>query len=263
MHSFEALEIPDNTVGIHWFGQSSFALKHPDGTLVQTDPYFPTERPADRFLHAEPPLDESTLKTDCVLLTHNHGDHTCIESLLRIHAAFPHCRFVGPPESVASMKTSGIPEGLLTEVTAGDTAKYETITAHTVWAKPPGGAPEDGINPPDVQHLGYVVEIGPIRVYISGDPINTFPRYEELITPIAALRPDIGLLTTHPGEGEFPFFDGSVDMALKLGLEAVVPAHYQCFVKRTYDPNEWADLFPEDGPRPIIIPYNSAAVYPE
>ena len=71
------------------------------------------------------------------------------------------------------------------------------------------------------------------------------------------------MLTTHPTEGEFPHFSGSVEMALKLGLKAAVPSHYRCFVKRDYDPEPWADMFPEDGPKPIIIPYNSAIVYPE
>ena len=73
--------------------------------------------------------------------------------------------------------------------------------------------------------------------------------------------PDIGFLTTHPNEGEFPYFDGSVKTALKLGLKAAVPAHYECFVKRTYDPQEWAAQFPADGPQTVIIPYNGSTVY--
>ncbi|NJN84313.1 MAG: hypothetical protein HC802_19895 [Caldilineaceae bacterium] len=113
-----------------------------------------------------------------------------------------------------------------------------------------------------MQHLGYVVESGPVRLYITGDPINTFAEYDELIQPIRELRPQIGLLTTHPSEGEFPFFEGSVKMAVKLGLAAAVPAHYACFVKRTYDPQAWAAGFPDDGPTPLIIPYNTAIVYP-
>ncbi len=262
MHPFEALSVPKGKVGIHWFGQSSFALKDPSGATVQVDPYFPGGRPAERFIHAEPPLDEATLRTDFILLTHNHGDHTCIESLQRIHAAFPEARYVGPPESVANMQENGIPENLLTTVTAGDSASIGTMTARTVWAKPMEGVPEEDIRPPDVQHLGYVVEAGPVHVFLSGDPINTFADHEELLGPIAALQPTIGLLTTHPDEGEFPFFAGSIETALKLGLQAAVPAHYNCFVTRNYDPNEWASMFPEHGPEPLIIPYNDSIIYP-
>lgn len=261
MHPFESLEVPEHAVGIHWFGQSSFALKDAAGTVIQIDPYFPTPRPAERYIHAESPLDETTLRTDYVLLTHNHRDHTWPQSLLRIREAFPACRFVGPPESMDNLREHGTPEASLSTVEAGDMRALGTVIAHAVWAKPPGGAPEDGIAPPDVTHLGYVVEIGGVRVYVSGDPINTFAEHEELLGPIAALRPDIGLLTTHPTEGEFPYFDGSAKMAVRLGLKAAVPAHYACFVKRTYDPQEWAKNLPAGGPKPLIIPYNEARVY--
>jgi hypothetical protein len=92
--------------------------------------------------------------------------------------------------------------------------------------------------------------------------INTFADHEELVGPVADLAPDIGLLTMHPTEGEFPYFEGAVKLAVELGLDAAVPAHYACFVKRTYDPQEWARLLPEDGPKPIIIAYDGSVIYP-
>jgi L-ascorbate metabolism protein UlaG (beta-lactamase superfamily) len=261
MHSFASLKVPNGAVGIHWFGQSSFALKDADGTIVQVDPYFPTERPADRFIHAEPPLDETTLPTDFVLLTHNHRDHTLPESCIRIHAAFPNCRFVGPEESTANLAQSGIPQDRLTTVVVGQSVTLGTMQAHVVWAKPPDGVPADDIKPPDVQHFGYVVVASGVNVYISGDPINTFANHDDLIAPIKALNPHIGFLTTHPSEGEFPYFDGSVQMAMKLGLKTAVPAHYQCFVARNYDPQQWSEQFPADGPDRLIIPYDDAVIY--
>lgn len=261
MHSFHSLQVPAGSVGIHWFGQSSFALKDAEGTIVQVDPYFPTERPADRFLHPEPPLDETTLPTDFVLLTHDHRDHTWPESCLKIHAAFPECRFVGPRESIENLAQSGISADRLETVKVGQTATLGTMSAHVVWAKPPDGVAADGIKPPDVQHFGYVVTASGVNIYISGDPINTFAEHDELIDPIKALNPHIGLLTTHPTEGEFPFFDGSVKKAMKLGLKTAVPAHYQCFTARNYDPLAWSDQFPADGPDRLIIPYDDAVVY--
>ncbi len=122
------------------------------------------------------------------------------------------------------------------------------------------------IKPPDVQHFGFVVESGSsegerVCAYFSGDPINTFADHETLIDPVAALRPDIGFLTTHPNEGEFPFFDGSAKMAQKLGLKTAVPSHYQCFVKRNYDPQAWVAAFPLEGVELLIIPYNHSVLY--
>lgn len=261
MHPFNDLVVPDNSVGIQWFGQSTFGLKHPDGTIIQVDPYYPHERPSETFVHPLPPLDESTLRTNYVLLTHDHGDHTCIESLERIHAAYPEVKFIGPPESVKRMSEAGLPESSMTTVTAGDVAEMGTCTAHTVWAKPPAGIPDDDIAPPDVQHLGYVVDLSGVRVYVSGDPVNTFADHDELLSPIKRLSPHVGLLTNHPNEGEFPYFDGMSRIAVAIGLDTVVPAHYGCFTGRNYDPAEWASHLPKDGPKPLIIGYNQSAVY--
>jgi L-ascorbate metabolism protein UlaG (beta-lactamase superfamily) len=169
---------------------------------------------------------------------------------------------VGPKESATRLREIGIPEEQITVVAAGESARLGTMEAHAVYAKPPDGDPARGIKPPDVTHLGYVVETDPVRVYISGDPIHTFPDLDELVNSVAAHQPDIGLLTNHPTEGEFPFFEGSVRMAQRVGLKAAVPAHYACFVKRDYDSREWAAQFPPAGPEPKIIPYNGSIVYP-
>lgn len=262
MHPFQDLAVPPGAVGIHWFGQNSYAVKDDRGTIVLIDPYFRHDRPAEKFLHAQPPLVEADLDTDFVLLTHDHSDHTCPETLLRIAETRPDVKYVGPVESMLRLRTAGIDEESLTTIEAGQDVRLADMTVHAVCSKPPQGAPADGIAPPDVQHLGYVLVCGDVRVYVTGDLINTFADHEELLAPIADLQPDIGLLTCHPTEGEFPFFDGSVKMAVRLGLKAAVPAHYQCFTHRTYDPAEWAAGFPPDGPKPIIIPYDAHIIYP-
>ena len=100
MHQFEKLSVPQGSIGIHWFEQNSYALKSSQGTVVLIDPYFPHDRPIDRFIHPLPPLDESQLTTDLVLLTHSHGDHTCTETLRRIQKNWPEARYIGPEESI-------------------------------------------------------------------------------------------------------------------------------------------------------------------
>lgn len=259
MHPFEDLPIPDWAIGIHWFGQNSYALKDARGTILQIDPYFPHERPPDTFIHPRPPLHEASLRTDFVLLTHDHGDHTCVESLARLRAAYPEARFVGPVESVRRLHDAGFPADRTTTIAAGDRLPLGSMAVHALWSKPPEGIPADKIAAPDVQHLGYVIEGGTQRVYVTGDLVNTFADHEELLAPVRALRPTVGLLTTHPDEGEFPFFEGSARMAASVGLKAAAPAHYQCFVRRTFDPAEWAMHL--HGVDPLLIPYNQAVVY--
>lgn len=262
MHSFTKLDVLQGSVGIHWFEQNSYAIKDSPGVVVLIDPYFPHDRPADRFVHCKPPLDESELPTNYVLLTHSHGDHTCSETLSRIHKSWPGAKYVGPEESIKKiLDQTEIDADHTITTAAGESVELTTMTAHAVYAKPPGGDPEAGIKPPDVTHLGYVVEADGLRLYFSGDEINTFGDLDDLVKPVADLHPDIGFITMHPTEGEFPFIDGSIKMAQRMGLKTVVPAHYSCFVRRDFDPQEWAAQFPQDGPKPLIIPPNSYIVY--
>jgi len=128
---------------------------------------------------------------------------------------------VGPVESIERIRTLGVAEELLTPVAAGETVELGTMSAGVVWSKPPEGAPADGIDPPRVQHLGYVLRAGAVRVYVTGDLINTFANHDELLQPVAALEPDISLLTCHPTEGEFPYFEGAVKITHKAELDAI------------------------------------------
>jgi L-ascorbate metabolism protein UlaG (beta-lactamase superfamily) len=262
MHPLAQLNVPQGSVGIHWFEQNSYAIKDSHGNIMQIDPYFPHDRPADRFVHTQPPLDESQLPTNFVLLTHSHSDHTCSETLARIHKSWPEARYVGPVESIKKiLDQTDISADHTITISAGESVKLNTMTAYAVYAKPPDGDPRAGIRPPDVTHLGYIVEAGEIKLYFSGDEINTFAEIDELIKPIADLHPHIGFITMHPNEGEFPFIDGSIKMAKRIGLKTVVPAHYSCFVRRDYDPKKWADQFPAGIPKPLIIPPNSNIIY--
>jgi L-ascorbate metabolism protein UlaG (beta-lactamase superfamily) len=260
-HPLTTVSIPSRGMGIHWFGQSSFGIKSDSGRVLLTDPYFPRERPPEKFLRPLPPVDEAMLPGDVILLTHDHSDHTCIESLERLRASMPAITIVGPQESVDHMSRSGFDPVGLVPIAPGGTVELFDFVIHAVLSKLPAGSPERGISPPNTTHLGFVVEASGGRVYVSGDPQNDFADLEALVSPVAALRPDLGLLTTHPSEGEFPFFDGSARIARRIGLKAAMPAHYECFVKRTYDPVAWAAAFGDGTPLRVIIPYNGFCLY--
>jgi L-ascorbate metabolism protein UlaG (beta-lactamase superfamily) len=261
-HPLNSLAVPEGRIAVHWFGQSSFALKTPAGAILQVDPFFPHVRPPEKFIHAEPPLDESTLRTDAVLLTHDHSDHTCVESLLRIAAANPAVRFVGPPESARRLASAGLRIAAPDIVTAGAARDVAACGVHAVFAKSPAGDPARGIRPPDVTHLGFIVENAGVRLWFSGDPINSFAELDELIDPVRRQKPHVGFLTTHPTEGEFPFFDGSVRMARQAGLAHAAPQHWGCFARRTYDPAVWAAGFGAEDPKPFVMAYNECRLMP-
>lgn len=263
MHPFTTLPVLEGHVGIHWFEQNAYAFKDSQGRITLVDPYFPHDRPAERFIRPTPPVDEATLPTTYVVFTHAHGDHTNSETVARIHAAWPYARYIGPWESIAQILLETDVQAEQTRVlAAGDVSTQEGLNVYAVYAKPVEGDPAAGIAPPTVTHLSVILEIEGLRLYVTGDTINTIADHADLVGAVAAFKPDIGFLTTHPTEGEFPFFDGSVALAQKVGLKTAVPSHYQCFAKRTYDPQAWAACFPADGLETLIIPWNSAVVYP-
>jgi L-ascorbate metabolism protein UlaG (beta-lactamase superfamily) len=262
MHPFAGVDVAQGRLAVHWFGQNSYAFRSPGGAIVLLDPYFPHERPAEKFIHREPPLREDELHVDAVLMTHDHSDHTHPETLGRIRAAWPEAVFVGPKESAARLDAQGVRKEPFVVIDAGSAWSLRDFAANFVYSKPPGGDPQAGIKPPDVTHLGVVLACGPVRLYITGDLIHTFADMAELVSPVRALRPAIGFLTCHPTEGEFPFFDGCVKLAQRVGLKIAFPSHYDCFVKRTYDPVAWADAFQGSGIEARVIGYNRHSLLP-
>ena len=247
------LEVPESAVAIFWFGQNSFALKNREGTVALIDPYFPLDRPPEKFIHPERPVDEHKIRADVIFLTHDHSDHTCVESIARLFQANQKLKIIGPPESIERIEAEGVAGANLWPVVAGVSIRAASMTTTAVYSKLPD-------TEPGCVHLGYVIDTGDARVYVSGDPQNNFADVPELTDPVAALSPDIGLLTTHPTEGEFPFFDGSAAIAQQIGLKTAVPSHYGCFAKRTYDPIAWAESFPGTTPERLVIPYCGGAM---
>jgi L-ascorbate 6-phosphate lactonase len=265
MHPFSQLKVPQGKVGVHWFGQNSYAFRSPGGQTVLVDPYFPHERPAEKYMHAEPPMDETTLPVDAVYLTHDHSDHTHPETLARIRAAWPKCIFVGTKESAARLDKMGVPKDPFVVVEAGDMHEPDAprdFVVYFVYSKPPAGDPERNIKAPDVTHLGLVLVCGPVRLFVTGDCVNSFAELDALVEPVRKLGPQIGFMTCHPAEGEFPFFDGCAKMVKRIGLKTAVPSHYQCFVTRNYDPEEWTKAMKDTGAAARIIGYNQATVLP-
>jgi L-ascorbate metabolism protein UlaG (beta-lactamase superfamily) len=260
VHPFRDLRVPVGKVGVHWFGQNSYAVRGPGGQGIMVDPYFPWLRPPEVYIHSVPPVRESDLPVQNVILTHNHSDHTHPETLIRIAAAHAETLFVGPPESEKEMRRHKLPASRFRTVSAGEAVELGEFAAQFVFSKPPLGDPARGLAAPDCTHLGVVLACGAVRLYFTGDPIHTFAERGDLISAVRALSPEYGFITCHPSEGEFPFFAGAAQLAARTGLRVACPSHYECFVKRTYDPAGFSAAMAAAGIESLVIPYNQTVI---
>ena len=55
-------------------------------------------------------------------------------------------------------------------------------------------------------------------------------------------------------------FAGSVKHAQQVGVRVAFPSHYDCFVKRDYNPNEWAKGFAGTGIETRQVAYNQTTM---
>lgn len=113
--------IPADQVGLCWFGHSSLLIKL-DGVTVLTDPVF-GER-ASTFTFAGPkhfPYSErievgQLPHIDVLLLSHDHYDHLCYETIMELVAAKKVGRTIAALGIGAHLEKWGMPGSMITEV---------------------------------------------------------------------------------------------------------------------------------------------------
>lgn len=244
-----AQQVPPGAVAIWWLGQNSYVLKGSDGRIVMVDPFFSRPGAPENYLHAQAPLRAQELAPDAVFCTHAHGDHTDPPFLAELARCWPEACFLGPPESAQQMIAAGVPEGRVSAPASGETADLGFASVQAVRSKTPEVS--------DVAHYGYIFRLtGAPAVYNTGDIMRGVTREPALCEPLCAAAPQVALITTSPTEEEFPDFAEAAELARRIGARIAIPAHYDCFTKRTFDPAGFAAQFREgEAVKAVIIGY--------
>lgn len=236
-------------IAIWWLGQSSFVLRAHDGRTFMIDPYFPTDRPSDTFIHPQPPLEGPDLSVDFVFCTHDHLDHTHPEYLLSLAQKHSSPTLFLTADGTKRMGESGVARNRMRTLSAGETVDLGAVRVSVLRSKTPEVA--------DTDHFAYVFHFGAGKVLHTGDIMRGVTSVPELMEPLIAQRPQVALLTMTPDEGgEFPSFEEGAALARAINAKVAIPSHYDCFVRRDYDPTVFAAQFgPQDAARPVIIQY--------
>jgi L-ascorbate 6-phosphate lactonase len=236
-------------VELWWLGQSGFRLRDPaGGPSVFIDPFL-NARP-DRSWPA--PIDTDALAAaDLVLATHEHSDHLDRPALKQAAEA-PGARFslvVPRPLTEVATGEIGLPAERVIGAQPDERIERDGVTIDPLPAR-------HGVNVSDAytfgeelsngqaRYLGYVVEIGGVRVYHAGDCIP----YDGQAERLRALQPHLVLL---PINGRDFFREterntvGNMDgreaarLAHDSGAQVLVPMHWELFA---HNPGFPADL---------------------
>lgn len=226
------------SVAVWWLGQSGYLFKATSGVLV-VDPYLSehltakyakTGRPHVRMTEA--PCRGGDLRdVDIILASHKHSDHLDPGTAPAILEASPRARLVVPRAIVGHAQGMGIGREWIEGMDAGESLEIAGFRVRAVPSAHEGlDTDEDGHH----LYLGFVVEVGGLRLYHSGDglaydglaeALGPGP-FDVMFLPINGRDPSRGV----PGNmsaGE------TVDLACRVGPRFVVPHHYDMFTFNT------------------------------
>jgi L-ascorbate metabolism protein UlaG (beta-lactamase superfamily) len=226
-------------IELWWLGQSGFRLRDPvEGKRVFCDPFLSID--ANRSWQA--PIDALGLarEADVVLVSHQHVDHFD-QPTLQTAAKAPGSRFtvVVPRPLVKDALALGFAQERVVGAQPGEELSIAGVSVTPVPARHGvdaadaysfGEALSDGL----VRYLGYVVEVGGVRVYHAGDCIPYAGQAEQ----VRALRPWIACLpingrdffreSEHNIVGNMDFREAA-RLASDLGVEVLLPMHWELF----------------------------------
>ncbi len=233
-------------VDLHWLGQAGFVITG-GGHRLLIDPYLSDSLArkyrGSRYGHvrmmASPIAPEDIDRVDLVLCTHRHTDHMDPDTLQPLAARFPRLRFVVPAASIEeARKRCGVGDDRLLPVRAG--RPVEPLPGLVVTPLP--SAHESLQVDAEGRHewLGYLVALGGVRLYHSGDCIP-FPGLEDAVRRLA---PDLALLPVNGRDGERSgngvpgnfTLDEAVALCRRSGIPAMVAHHYGLFDFNTVPP---------------------------
>ena len=228
-----------------WLGQSGFLLQW-EGRHLLTDPYL-SDSLTKKYAGTDKPHVRMTGRIvapekldfiDVVTSSHNHTDHLDGETLRPLIHANPDIRlmipeanreFVAQRLQVNPRMPLGIDDG--TSASAAGFRLTGVASAHEELERDPQGG---------CKFLGYIVELGPWKIYHSGDTVW----YEGMTGRLQPWAPDVALL---PINGRSPErrVPGNLNgreaakLAKDIRARLVIPCHYEMFEFNTASPDEF------------------------
>ncbi|MDD3041537.1 MAG: MBL fold metallo-hydrolase [Methanosarcinaceae archaeon] len=212
-------------VRIHWLGHAGFLLEG-DGKKIYIDPY---------RLPEEPDFED---RADILLITHEHPGH-CSPADIRMVRRSDSTTLI--PEA-CSLNFRGDARRIAEGDILADGLEIKGVKIEVV----PAYSPENPDHPRGTG-VGYIVELGGIRIYHAGDTA--------FIPEMRGLRVDVALL---PIGGTYTMDEEKAALAAEaLSPGFVVPMHYGSPEGPTADPERFKVLVHSKNPNIEVIVLDS------
>jgi L-ascorbate 6-phosphate lactonase len=189
------------------------------------------------------PMLPTELNADVVLTTHTHEDHLDPETIPDVARA-SQALIAGPTSCAELMAEWGIPADRVVTMDTGDRKTIRGVEVAAVFAHHESSA---GAQTPDA--IGYVVDLGGIRVYHTGDTLA-----HPDLKAMRALRPDLMLICINGGYGNMGP-EEAAELTAEVDPAVVVPMHWGMVAENTSDPRDFVKALAATGSaaRPIVI----------
>lgn len=232
-------------IELAWLGQAGFLLRSRD-RVVLIDPYLSdhlarkykgTRFPHERMMPA-PVAADALPRVDLVVCSHRHGDHMDPATLPVLAARHPRCQFVVPAPELRHALSLGLPHGRLILAEAG--RRLHPLPGLSL--DPIPAAHERFEQDEDGRHhfLGYVLNVGGLRLYHSGDciPYDGLPERLRTLAPALALLPVNGRDVERAAArvpGNFTL-DEAVSLCRDAAIPHMIAQHFGLFAFNSADP---------------------------
>jgi len=232
-------------VHLWWLGQSGFLVQYHRRHLL-LDPYL-SDSLTKKYANTKRPHVRMTERVvaperldfiDVVTSSHNHTDHLDGETLGPLRQVNQGLRMVVPEANREfAADRLGVEASELMGLEAGRSVNLAGFRIHAVpAAHNEVELDEEGRH----RFLGYVIEMGEVTLYHSGDTLH-YPGMEVwlqrwpvdvALLPINGHRPERGVAGNLNGRE-------AVRLAKDIGAQLVIPCHYEMFEFNTESPEEF------------------------
>jgi L-ascorbate 6-phosphate lactonase len=244
-------------VELWWLGQAGFRLRDAEsGATVFCDPFLSAH--ADRRWQA-PASVADLAAADVVLVSHEHIDHRDLPTLSSAAAVADARHTLVVPRPI---------EATVSAPTVIGAQPGEALSFHgvRVWPVPARHGVDvadaynfgESLSGGQVRYLGYVVEIGGMRLYHSGD----CSPYEGQAEAVRVHAPRIALLpingrdhfreTEHNIVGNMDYREAA-RLAHDIGVQVLVPMHWELFPQNRGYPYELVRYCEEHYPELTVL----------